>query len=246
MVAVVLLIAMAAVPDAQAMPFPAVQTPHPAGCHSHGPATPSPAPASYQCCVTGHRCGNSERSAFSLRPAGRAIRCMGWRRDLSHWPQLSPLISSSNVVYCQQPARALLRCESRETSNSQPRRTRRCTKALRAKVPSVRPRVFQRPAISDSADAKRVVEYPNEVLVKIGWFGRSISSSCCGRSRRVPSRAMPLASIRHQRRKTHRWRACRCRHADGAARTGFNCPRPTKGPGQRGNRRLCKGRRGCG
>lgn len=55
MVAVLLSLTMTtALPGAHAVAIPATQTGHPAGCHSHGPATPSPAPASYQCCVSGH------------------------------------------------------------------------------------------------------------------------------------------------------------------------------------------------
>jgi hypothetical protein len=55
MVAVLMLVSMAAaLPGAHAHAFPAAQTGHPAGCHSHG-AAPAPAPTSYQCCVSGHR-----------------------------------------------------------------------------------------------------------------------------------------------------------------------------------------------
>jgi hypothetical protein len=38
-----------------AMALPAAQPGHPAGCHGHQPMAPSPAPTSYQCCVTGHQ-----------------------------------------------------------------------------------------------------------------------------------------------------------------------------------------------
>jgi hypothetical protein len=52
MVAMLLLLTMmAGLPAAQAMPVPLA---HAAGCHSHRPETPSPAPISYQCCVNGH------------------------------------------------------------------------------------------------------------------------------------------------------------------------------------------------
>lgn len=47
----------AALPGAQALAeaaFSGAPAGHPAGCHSHGPATPTPAPASYPCCVNGH------------------------------------------------------------------------------------------------------------------------------------------------------------------------------------------------
>jgi hypothetical protein len=53
MVAVVLLIAMASMPAAQAMPAPAATSGHP-GCHGQAPATPVPSPTNYQCCVSGH------------------------------------------------------------------------------------------------------------------------------------------------------------------------------------------------
>jgi hypothetical protein len=62
MIALLLLVLMAGtLPGAQALAFPEAQPlpphPHPAGCHSPGstvPATPDPAPTSYQCCVNGH------------------------------------------------------------------------------------------------------------------------------------------------------------------------------------------------
>jgi hypothetical protein len=56
MIAVLLLVTMtAALPGAPALGFPAMEARHPAaGCHGHGPATPSPEPTSYQCCVSGH------------------------------------------------------------------------------------------------------------------------------------------------------------------------------------------------
>jgi len=76
-VGLVLLIATAAaLPGAQAMPsLPAAPASHPAGCHSHGPinvpvnhgpAIPSPAPVSYQCCVSGHQAA-LPNVVFSLR-----------------------------------------------------------------------------------------------------------------------------------------------------------------------------------
>lgn len=64
MVAVVLLVAMAAMPAAQAMPFPAAQSGHP-GCHGHAPATPVPSPTNYECCVSGHHTA-MPNVAFSL------------------------------------------------------------------------------------------------------------------------------------------------------------------------------------
>jgi hypothetical protein len=59
-----------ALPGAQALaeaPFSGAPARHPAGCHSHGPATPSRAPASYQCCVSGHNAA-VPNAAFSSRP----------------------------------------------------------------------------------------------------------------------------------------------------------------------------------
>ena len=64
MVGVVLLIATAAMPAAQAMPFPAAPSGHP-GCHGHAPATPVPAPTNYQCCVSGHHAA-MPGAAFSI------------------------------------------------------------------------------------------------------------------------------------------------------------------------------------
>jgi hypothetical protein len=56
MVALLLLVVtVAAFPGAHALAFSATQPAHPPGCHHHGPATPSPAPISFQCCVTGHQ-----------------------------------------------------------------------------------------------------------------------------------------------------------------------------------------------
>jgi hypothetical protein len=55
MIAVLLLCTMtAALPGAQAFALAAAPPAHPAGCHRQGPATPTPAPVSYQCCVNGH------------------------------------------------------------------------------------------------------------------------------------------------------------------------------------------------
>src|SRR5579864_920050 len=54
MIAMLLLVAIfLALPGAQAGASVAPPQ-HPAGCHSHSPATPAPTPASYQCCVNGH------------------------------------------------------------------------------------------------------------------------------------------------------------------------------------------------
>jgi hypothetical protein len=54
MIAGLLLVVIAAsLPGMHALAFSAVQPSHPAGCHSHGPATPHP--ASFQCCASGHQ-----------------------------------------------------------------------------------------------------------------------------------------------------------------------------------------------
>ena len=65
MVALLLLITMSAMPSAQAMPFPAAQTGHPAGCHGHGPATPLPSQTDFQCCANGHQAA-MPNAAFSI------------------------------------------------------------------------------------------------------------------------------------------------------------------------------------
>jgi len=57
-----------ALPGAQALSaFSIAPARHPAGCHSHSPATPSPTPLSYQCCVNGHAAA-IPNAAFSNRP----------------------------------------------------------------------------------------------------------------------------------------------------------------------------------
>jgi hypothetical protein len=108
MVAVVLLIAMAAMPAAQAMPFPAVQTPHPAGCHSHGPATPSPAPASYQCCVTGHDAAIPS-VARALRPLVARFAASDGGEDLALASTFAAHFSSNVVIASSPPGIAPLR-----------------------------------------------------------------------------------------------------------------------------------------
>src|ERR1700730_13970224 len=78
-VGLVLLTATAvALPGAQTMLSAAAPASHPAGCHSHGPvqngpAIPSPAPVSYQCCVSGHQAA-LPNMAFSLR-SNVAMHC---------------------------------------------------------------------------------------------------------------------------------------------------------------------------
>ena len=57
---------VAGLPGAQALAVPGAPVGHPAGCHSHRPAAPSPTP-SYQCCVNGHQAAIPNAS-FSSRP----------------------------------------------------------------------------------------------------------------------------------------------------------------------------------
>jgi hypothetical protein len=57
--------------------FPENSAGHPAGCHGHGPATPSPAPISYQCCVNGHHAALPNASftnrSVQVRVCGLAV-----------------------------------------------------------------------------------------------------------------------------------------------------------------------------
>jgi hypothetical protein len=97
-VAVTLLTAMAAIPNAQAMPFLA-QTAHPAGCHSHYPVSPLPYPADYHCCASGHQAA-MPNSAFSLRSAGTQLcylvgsESCGLNSVLRHNPAARVIVSS--------------------------------------------------------------------------------------------------------------------------------------------------------
>jgi hypothetical protein len=108
MVAVVLLIVMAAMSPAQAMPFPAVQTPHPAGCHSHRPATPSPAPPTYQCCVTGHDAAIPS-AARALRPLVARFAASDGGEGLALSSTFSAHFSSNVVTASSPPGIAPLR-----------------------------------------------------------------------------------------------------------------------------------------
>jgi hypothetical protein len=81
MVAVLLLLTMAtALPGAHVLPFSVTQSGHPAKCHGHGPATPSPAPTSYQCCVNGHQAA-IPNAAFSLRSSLGSVAAQVDRLD---------------------------------------------------------------------------------------------------------------------------------------------------------------------
>jgi hypothetical protein len=66
-IAVMLLVATGAMAGVQALALTAAAPVHPAGCHGHPPATPFPAPVSYQCCVNGHHSAMPS-AAFSQRP----------------------------------------------------------------------------------------------------------------------------------------------------------------------------------
>ncbi|MGA2347113.1 MAG: hypothetical protein ABSF93_13960 [Candidatus Sulfotelmatobacter sp.] len=88
-----LLTITAALPAAQAMPFGAG---HAAGCHNHGPANPSPAPTSYQCCVNGHHAAVPIVS-FSLHLAAVQVG----RSNSEDRPRLAlPLnVSSTGLIF---------------------------------------------------------------------------------------------------------------------------------------------------
>ena len=86
MAAVALLVTMAAaLPGAHGLQVSTAQTEHPAGCHGHGPATPSPSPSnlptSYQCCVSGHHAA-IPNSAFSLRSTASQLCQLDRGEDL--------------------------------------------------------------------------------------------------------------------------------------------------------------------
>ena len=91
MIAVGLLgVIFAALPGARAgAVFAETSAEHPAGCHSHGPETPTPnrAPASYQCCVNGHHAAIPNASfasrALEARSCGMSD-ASGLRPDLAH------------------------------------------------------------------------------------------------------------------------------------------------------------------
>jgi hypothetical protein len=92
MVATLLLLTItAALPAAQAMPFGAR---HAAGCHNHGPANPSPAPTSYQCCVNGHHAAVLSVS-FSLRFATAQVG----RSNSEDGPRLALLLGMNSAMF---------------------------------------------------------------------------------------------------------------------------------------------------
>jgi len=73
-VAMGLLLSMAAalsgVPATASIPS---RADHPAGCHGRAPAVPSPAPTSYQCCVSGHDAA-LPNPAFALSLTSAAVQ----------------------------------------------------------------------------------------------------------------------------------------------------------------------------
>ena len=77
-----------ALPGAQALAALSVAPArHPAGCHSHGPGTPTHAPASYQCCVSGHDVAIPNPAFSSRRLAARICAmsdALGLRPDFPH------------------------------------------------------------------------------------------------------------------------------------------------------------------
>jgi hypothetical protein len=100
MAAMLVVLAVAAMlPGAQAMEIPQLPSPHPAGCHGHSrPAAPSPAPVSYQCCVTGHAVALPNAS-FSLRHAAAQLG----KLDDSNRPRLE-FVSRLHTARCVVPS----------------------------------------------------------------------------------------------------------------------------------------------
>jgi len=93
MVATLLLLTMAAAwPGAEAM---TAVTPggDAGGCHGHGPATPSPVPTGYECCVNGHHAAIPNLS-FCLRFVAAQVSSL----DGSDDPQLALLLRLNSTV----------------------------------------------------------------------------------------------------------------------------------------------------
>ena len=90
MATLLLLVALAAaLPGVQAFAISAAPV-HPAGCHNHLPA--KSAPASYQCCVSGHRVA-IPNTAFSPRPLVAQISSSdGEKLSLTSIPSLRSAI----------------------------------------------------------------------------------------------------------------------------------------------------------
>ena len=111
MIAVLVALTMAtALPGAHAVTIPVTQAGHPAGCHSHGPATPSPAPISYECCVNGHRWTIPGVSfSFSERLLLAQFATLDGGEDLSLASTFSAHFSLSAVIASSPPGIAPLR-----------------------------------------------------------------------------------------------------------------------------------------
>jgi len=109
MVAVLLSLTVAtALPGAHALPFPAPQSGHPAGCHEPEPAAPSPAPTSYQCCANGHHAA-IPNAAFSTRPLLTQVAELDGGEDFSLPSTLSAHFSWNVVTSNSPPGIAPLR-----------------------------------------------------------------------------------------------------------------------------------------
>src|SRR5438477_3653048 len=72
---------VAGLPGARTLAVPAVSAGHPAGCHSHGPATPTPAPPSYECCVSGHHAAIPNAS-FASRALGERVCSVAFAQQI--------------------------------------------------------------------------------------------------------------------------------------------------------------------
>jgi len=106
--AVSLLSAMAvSLPGVQAFAF---CSPPPAqmGCHSHGPAAPTPAPVSYQCCINGHH-WTIPSALFSARPRLAQFSKSDSGEDFSTASIFSAHFSMIVIPACSPPGIAPLR-----------------------------------------------------------------------------------------------------------------------------------------
>ena len=98
MAALLLLVALAAtLPGVQAVVISAAPT-HPAGCHNHLPS--KPAPASYQCCVSGHHAA-LPNATFSPRPLPTQVFALS-SEELS-LTSIASLPSAILVFPCSSP-----------------------------------------------------------------------------------------------------------------------------------------------
>jgi len=107
--AVLLLSAMAAaLPGVQAFALSSTPPAHLMGCHSHGPATPIPAPVGYQCCMNGHN-WTIPIASFSERPLLAQFAKSDRSDDFSLVSVLSAHVSIIVVPASSPPAIAPLR-----------------------------------------------------------------------------------------------------------------------------------------